>query len=120
MYCLYGLSRSGVYSFSQFGIKHVGDRRLTMRRKSSPTRSSPCPPSTTRPSAPSNSSVNVSANIASSATLLKIIFASSAVIGDWPAVRESEDAVDTALDELFEDAEDDEPEMEVGGVKGRL
>lgn len=52
-----------------------------MRKNNLPTKSSPCPPSTTLPSANSSSSVNMSAKIASSATLLNITLISSGVIG---------------------------------------
>ena len=52
-----------------------------MRKNSLPTKSSPCPPSTTFPSANSSSSVNMSANRASSAILLKMTLISSGVIG---------------------------------------
>ena len=52
-----------------------------MRKNNLPTKSSPCPPSTTFPRANSSSSVNMSAKTASSATLLNIILISSGVIG---------------------------------------
>ena len=106
----------------------------TMRKNNLPTKSSPCPPSTTFPSANSSSSVNMSAKIASSATLLKITLMSSGVIGGPVAVvgvvvdddptKETEVSVALALDssdgvenqvelELLEEPEPEDERVDV-------
>jgi len=88
--------------------------QLTIRRNKSPTESFPCPPSRTAPSATSSSSVNISANIAISVILLKIILISSGVIGATKEEEEESEDEDTVREEEFDELAGEHGRFESG------
>lgn len=81
MYCLYGLSSSGICCRVKIAYTTPVAIRLTIERKRAPTWSSPLPPSRRSPRASSSAWQNRSENTAISVILPKMSLTSSGVMG---------------------------------------